>query len=121
MVRFSALDNAVFEDTTSPKATIANIPDMAHIVESASKIREMYEEADMLSKYTKAFGFSKDGHFQHRLRIDSSLILILEQIHEAQCSCGRKLWGNGGHKEWAWAWAETEAGKPYDVRGKVAI
>ena len=119
MVRFSSVEKEIMEDVFNSPALEKHNPDVAQVKEGAAQWRQMHSDIDAYGKFTKAHGFSKDGTFQRIAQITVDIQVALEQLHKVGCTCGRKLIGYGGHKEWLYEWL-AKHGQAYDVRGKVA-
>ena len=119
MVRFSSVEKVIMEDVINSSAIEDLNPDVLSAKEGAAQWRQMNSDIENYGKFTKAHGFSKDGTFQRIAQITVDIQHSLEQLHKVGCTCGRKLIGYGGHKEWLYEWL-TKHGQAYDVRGKVA-
>ena len=118
-VRFSAIENKIMEEAIGSDAAAIVAPDIADARTGAAQMRQMNSDIEAYGKFTKAHGFSKGGTFQRIAKITTEIQDGLEQLHKVGCTCGRKLIGHGGHKEWLYEWL-TKHGQAYDVRGKVA-
>ncbi len=119
MVRFSAIESKVMEDVFNSDAIVEYDSEVGDVRKGAAQWRQMNSDIENYGKLTKAHGFSKDGTFQRIAQITVAMQDALEQLHKVGCTCGRKLIGYGGHKEWVYEWL-AKHGQAYDVRGKVA-
>jgi len=118
MVRFSTVEKQVMEDVFDPEMMKRTVPGLEDVVEGAAMVRSMLNEANVLGRYQKANGFSKDRTMQRVACLNTTIMRMIEQLHEAGCTCGRGLWGAKGHSQWFYEWL-SKYGKQFDVRGKV--
>lgn len=118
-VRFSAIENTIMEEAIGSDAAAVHNSDIADARIGAAQSRQMYSDIEAYGAFTKAHGFSKGGTFQRIAQITTDMQAALEELHKVGCTCGRKLIGYGGHKEWLYEWL-AKHGQAYDVRGKVA-
>lgn len=119
MVRFSAIEETIMEDVFNSSALETHNPEVGEVKEGAAQWRQMNSDIENYGQFTKAYGFSKDGHFQRIAQVTVDILAGIEQLHDVGCTCGRKLIGYKGHKEWLYEWL-AKHGQAYDVRGKVA-
>lgn len=110
----------VMENIFVPEVLRERIPRMDEIQDGANMVRAMDEEISTVGKFRKATGFTSDRSMQRVAKIDSSLMLMLEDLHRAGCTCSNGLWGDKGHKQWFFDWLR-DYGQAYDVRGKIVI
>lgn len=118
--RWGAVQKAVFADTCTPEVLRENVPGMGDILDGAAHLRAMHEEIGVLGKYQKASGFTQDRSQQRVAKIDTNIMLLLDNLHEAACTCSRSLWGTNGHKSWFFDWL-AGPGAAFDTRGKVTL
>jgi precorrin-4 methylase len=119
--KFSAVEAQVMEDIFEPEHLAATVPGIAEVQDAAAMLRSIANEEVRLSRFRKASGMTEHGTMQRMAKIDTTLQIALEELHEVMCDCGRPLFGGKGHKEFFLAWLETPEGKPYDVRRKVTL
>jgi len=111
----------MMEEIFSPEILRRNVPRIGDVLDGAALLREMHEEIGTLAKYNKASGgFVQGGGMQRTSKIDTSIQLMLEDLHEASCTCGKTLWGTDGHKAWYYHWLNGP-GREFDVRGKILL
>lgn len=118
--RFGPVESRVMEDIFTPEIIRERVPRMDEIQDGASQLRAMQEEIGAVGKFQRANGFSPDRSMQRVAKIDSSIMIMLEDLHKAGCTCGNGLWGDKGHKQWFYDWLR-DFGQTYDVRGKIVI
>ena len=118
-VRFSAIENKIMKEAIGSDAAAVVAPDIAEARVGAAQWRQINSDIENYGKFTKAHGFSREGTFQRIAQITVEIQEALEQLHKVGCTCGRKLIGYKGHKEWLYEWL-AKHGQAYDVRGKVA-
>jgi len=110
--------NSIFEQETLRE----KVPGMADVLDCAAHLRAMNEEIGILGKYQQDMpGWTEDRSAFRVAKIDTEIMVMLDHLHEAGCMCGRGLWGADGHKAWFYAWLETDGGKAFDVRSKIAL
>lgn len=114
------VETEMMESIFAPEVLRENVPGMEDIIDGAAHLKAMHEEIGTLGKYQKASGFTSDRSMQRISKIDSSIVVMLDQLHEASCMCGKSLWGTDGHKAWYYHWLNGP-GKAHDVRGKITL
>ncbi len=120
--RFSAVEKQIMEDVFDSERMRATIPGIADVQDAAALMRSMNEEAEAINQFHTATGFSSAGHFQLISMMDTNIQIAVDELHDVMCDCGRPgVYGVKGHKEFLYAWLESEEGKPYNVRGKVVV
>ena len=92
------------EDVINSPALETLNQEVAQVKEGAAQWRQLNSDIEAYGKFTRAHGFSRDGTFQRIAQITTDIQASLEQLHQAGCTCGRKLIGFGGHKEWLYEW-----------------
>jgi hypothetical protein len=118
--KWGPVQTKVFEDIFEPETLHREIPKLGEVAEGAELLRSLDEEIGVVGKFQKAAGFTTGRSAQRVAKIDTNLMLMLDNLHEADCTCSRSLWGTGWHKEWFFAWLETY-GKAYDSRVKIEL
>lgn len=108
--------NAIFE----PEILRAKVPGLGDVLDGAAHVRALHDEIGTIGEFRKANGFTADRSFQRISKIDTNIIVILDQLHEAGCLCGKPIWGSAGHREWYLAWLRGP-GKAFDLRTKVVL
>ena len=109
------------ENIFAPEILRRTVPRIGDVLEGAALLREMHEEIGTLAKYNKgAGGFMAGTGMQRVAKIDTNIQIMLEELHEASCTCGKSLWGGDGHKAWYYHWLNGP-GREFDVRGKIAL
>lgn len=115
------VENQMMEELFEPEYLRRKIPGIGEILDGAAMLRSVNEEIGILGEYHKqAGGFTKGRFFQNTAKIDTNIMLMLEELHEASCTCGNGLWGSKGHKAWYYNWLNGP-GKAHDVRGKIVL
>jgi hypothetical protein len=56
-----------------------------------------------------------DRNMQRIAHIDIEEMILLEELHDAGCSCGSMLFGAGGHKSWFLSWLRSKHGQAFRV------
>lgn len=118
--RWGPVETEVIRHLSSPETLTAAVPRLGDVVAGADHLRAMHEEIGTLGRFQKAAGFTKDRSMQQVSKIDTEVVIMLDQLHEASCTCGKGLWGTDGHKAWYYKWLEGP-GAWSDVRGKIAL
>lgn len=110
----------MMEEIFAPEILRRNVPRIGDVLEGAALLREMNEEIGVLGKYNKVAGFTNDIGMHRTSKIDTSIQIMLEELHEASCTCGKGLWGSEGHKAWYYHWLNGP-GREFDTRGKIIL
>jgi hypothetical protein len=114
----------MMEEIFAPEILRHQVPGMAEVLDGAAHLRAMHEEIGTLAKYHGAGGgaggFTHDHSMQVTSKIDTNIMVMLEELHEASCTCRNGLWGPSGHKSWYYAWL-SGPGRAHDVRGKIIL
>lgn len=108
--------NEIFE----PEILRAKVPGVGDTLDGAAHVRALHDEIGTIGEFRKANGFTGDRSFQRIAKINTSIMVMLDQLHEAGCMCGKPIWGPEGHKEWYMAWLRGP-GKAFDLRTKVML
>lgn len=109
------------EDILAPEVIHKHVPGVGAVLEGAAELRAMHEEIGTLGRFQKTAGFTSDRSQQRVAKLNAAMLATLDQLHEAGCTCSRSLWGVDGHRAWFYSWLESDAGRAFDVRGKVAF
>jgi hypothetical protein len=117
-VHWGPVENQVFEDVFATDSLAERVPGIGDVLEGAAQLRDILGEINQVGAFREAAGFIDDGSMQRVAKLDTNLMLFLDDLHQAGCTCTRGLWGSGGHKQWFMQWLETH-GKAFDVRGKL--
>lgn len=120
MSKMGPVQKRVMEDIFQPEVLRERVPRMDEIQDGAAYVRAMNEEISTLGKFTRKLGFNSDRTHHRVAKIDSSIMLMLEGLHEAGCTCGNGVFGSKGHKVWFFDWLDNY-GQEYDVRVKTVI
>lgn len=110
----------MMEDIFAPEILRRNVPGIGDVLDGAALIREMHEEIGTLGSLHKKMGFTADRSMQRTSKIDTNIMVMLEELHEASCTCRKGLWGPDGHKAWYYHWLNGP-GREFDVRGKIVL
>lgn len=110
----------MMEEIFAPEILRRNVPGIGDVLDGAALIREMHEEIGTLGSLQRKMGFTADRSMQRTAKIDTNIMVMLEELHEASCTCRRGLWGSEGHKAWYYAWLNGP-GREFDVRGKIVL
>ena len=113
-------EGRMMEEIFAPEILRRNVPGIGDVLDGAALIREMHEEIGTLGAFKKAAGFTNDRSMQRISKIDTNIMVMLEELHEASCTCRRGLLGAEGHKAWYYHWLNGP-GREFDVRGKIAL
>lgn len=108
--------NTIFE----PEILRAKVPGIGDVLDGAANLRALHDEIGTVGEFRKANGFTSDRSFQRVSKIDTNILIMLDQLHEAGCLCGRPLWGPDGDKQWFYAWLQGP-GAHFDTRTKVIL
>ena len=108
--------NRIFE----PEVLRNNVPGLGDVIDGAAHLRALHNEIGVLGEFRRVTGFTNDRSMQLTSKIDTNIMLMLEDLHEASCTCGKGLWGTEGHKAWYYHWLNGP-GKAHDVRGKIVL
>lgn len=95
------------EDCFDPDILRDHVPRMGEIIDGADVIRQLHEE-------TK--GFTVDRNMQSIAHINTELMILLEQLHDADCTCGNPLFGAGGDRAWFKKWLESPWGQAFKTK-----
>ncbi len=112
----STMMNEIFE----PEILREKIPGIGDVLDGAAHLRAMHEEIGTLGEFHKKAGFTNDRSMFRMMAIDTNIQVMLEDLHDASCTCGKGLWGVDGHKAWAIHWLNGP-GQAFDVRGKIKL
>lgn len=104
--KWGPVEERVMEDCFDPAVLRDAVPDYDDTIDAARIIAEMQRETN---------GFTADRSLQRVAHIDLEQMLLLEDVHDAGCSCGNKLFGAGGHKEWFLHWLRSKHGQMFRV------
>jgi hypothetical protein len=119
---FGPVELGLMNNVMAPEVLREHVPGMAEVLDGASHLRAMNEEIGILGKFQQNMpGWTEDRSAFRVAKIDTAMMVMLDHLHEAGCMCGKSIWGADGHKAWFYAWLETDAGKAFDVRSKVAL
>ena len=97
----------VMEDCFNLDVLRDAVPRMDNILDGAALIRDLHMETQ---------GFSQDRNFQSIAHINTELMIVLEQLHDADCTCGNPLFGYGGCKPWFHRWLNSEWGRAFKTK-----
>jgi hypothetical protein len=97
---------------SDPNVLEDKVAGLSDAVEGAAQLRAVYNEVGIKGNHSDAVGFNPDRTMHHVAKINTGLMIMLEELHDLGCSCGNKLLGYNGHKEWFLAWL-NKYGKPY--------
>jgi len=114
------VENQMMTEIFEPEVLRREVPGIADVLDGAALMRSMHEEIGVLGRYKKAAGFTNDRSFQLTSKINTAVQVMVEEFHEAGCSCRKGVWGATGHKAWYYYWL-AGPGKDYDVRGKIIL
>lgn len=114
------VETQMMESIFEPEVLRENVPGVGDVLDGAAHLRAMHEEIGTLGRFQKAAGFTNDRSMQRTSKIDTNIMVMLEELHEAGCSCGKGLWGPKGHKAWYYNWLNGP-GRNHDVRGKIVL
>lgn len=114
------VEQHVHENLFNPEQLKENVPRMADVLEGASHLRDVLSEINIVGKFQRSNGFTEDRSMQRIAKLDTNVVLMLDQLHEAGCTCQKPLWGANGHKAWFLHWL-SGPGAAFDLRGKVVI
>lgn len=114
--RWGPVQKAVFEDTCTPEILEKSVPGMADILEGAQQMRDVNNEINVLGRLRRKYPDMSPPI----AKIDTNMMLLLDHLHEAACTCSKPLWGADGHKQWFYSWLDGP-GKAFDVRAKVIL
>jgi hypothetical protein len=120
MGRFGGVEKEMMDNIFEESVLRATVPRIGDVIDGAEHLRNMHEEIGTLGKFTNAAGFTPDRAMQRVAKIDTNIMLMVEELHKAGCTCGNGLWGKKGHKQWVYDWL-AGPGRMFDVRGKVDL
>lgn len=120
MGRFGGVEKEMMDNLFDEQVLKASVPRIGDVIDGASHLRNIHEEIGTLGRFQQAAGFTPGREMQRVAKIDTNIMLMIEELHKAGCTCGRGLWGKEGHKQWVYDWL-AGPGKMFDVRGKVSL
>jgi len=117
---FGPVEQHVHENLFNPEHLADKVPRMSDVLEGAAHLRDVLSEINMVGKFQRANGFTEDRSMQRIAKLDTNIVLMLDHLHEAGCTCAKPLWGADGHKSWFLYWL-SNAGQAFDLRGKIVL
>ncbi len=120
MPKWGPVEKTMLEEVFEPEVLKTSVPQMGQVIEGAEMVRDMQNEIGILGKFRRVAGFDNTRGVQRIAKINTSIVMMLDQLHEASCTCSRPLWGQDGHKQWFLAWL-SGPGAAFDLRTKTII
>jgi len=117
---FGKVEREMMDNIFAPEVLRASVPGMGDVLDGAAHLRELHEEIGVIGKFRAAIGFTADRSVQRVSKIDTSIMVMLDHLHEAGCECGKPIWGADGHRAWFLEWLKGP-GKAFDTRTKVIL
>jgi hypothetical protein len=118
--KWGVVETEMMNEIFSPEVLREKVPGIGDVLDGAAHLRAMHEEIGTLGTFHKKAGFTNDRSMFRVMKIDTNIQVMLEDLHDASCQCGKGLWGIDGHRAWAYHWLNGP-GKNFDVRGKIAL
>jgi hypothetical protein len=111
--RFGPVETELLQQVSDPEYLSARVPGVAEVIEGADALRDMQAEIRARTRVGELNGVMV-------AKINMALMLMLENVHNAGCTCQEGLWGPRGHKQWFFDWLK-QFGEAYDLKEKVTV
>jgi hypothetical protein len=111
--RFGPVEAELLQQISDPEYLSARVPGISDVLEGADMMRALQSEIRARSRL-------EDINAVHVAKINMAFMLMLENVHNAGCTCQEGLWGPRGHKQWFFDWLK-QFGEAYDTSEKVKV
>ena len=114
---FGMKEREIISDLFASDTLREKVPGLADTQDAVAHHRGLMQEMEVLGELSKKY-----GEMRRVAGMNMATLVTAEEFHKAGCTCGRPVFGDGGHKEWFFAFLDLPGVKEkHDLRHETVL